>query len=333
VQESQLLPAFAAMHWDVTRSTQPKGCVFEAAIRLFVQVGHIVPSQYEALCRRYDITRIKCVDFRNRPDLARKDINQWTEERTHGRIRDVIPMGIVDRDTSLLLLCASYTKLHFLQPFDKKKTVCCPFYLPVEAPQIQMMYQRCQMKLAFQAKLDCDILELPLSNVHTKFYILLPRKPDGVARMEMKLSRSVLESVLTPGKMREELVDLYLPKFRYELGIICWDALVKLGVKNLYSSGKADFSGLGGSGSLFLSRVFHHVCFELDEGQSDAVPAFSATDSNAACMVSNDGKQQIPKVFRADHPFAFCLMDERTGAILFIGRVVRPLQLTGVEVG
>jgi len=49
--------------------------------------------------------------------------------------------------------------------------------------------------------------------------------------------------------------------------------------------------------------------------------------------VSNDGKQQIPKVFRADHPFAFCLMDERTGAILFIGRVVRPLQLTGVEVG
>jgi len=25
-------------------------------------------------------------------------------------------------------------------------------------------------------------------------------------------------------------------------------------------------------------------------------------------------------------------MDERTGAILFVGRVVRPLQLTGVEV-
>jgi len=323
-----MLPAFAAMHWDVTRSTQPKGCVFEVAIRLFVQVGHVVPSQYESLCRRYDIMRIKCVDFRNRPDLARKDINQWTEERTHGRIRDVIPMGIVDRDTSLLLLCASYTKLHFLHPFDKRKTVWCPFYLPVEAPQIQMMYQRCHLKLAFQAKLDCDILEMPLSNVHIKLYILLPRKSDGVGRMEMKLSRSVLESVLQ-GKMREELIDLYLPKFRYELGIICWDALAKLGIKNLYSSSKADFSGLGGSGNLFLSRAFHHVCFELDEGHSDAL-ATSVTDS--APTESDDTKQQIPKVFRADHPFAFFLMDERTGAILFIGRVVRPLQLTGVEV-
>jgi len=324
-----MLPAFAAMHWDVTRSAQPKGCVFEVAIRLFVQVGHVVPSQYESLCRRYDIMRIKCVDFRNRPDLARRDINQWTEERTHGRIRDVIPMGIVDRDTSLLLLCASYTKLHFLHPFDKRKTVWCPFYLPVEAPQIQMMYQRCHLKLAFQAKLDCDILEMPLSNIHTKLYILLPRKADGVGRMEMKLSRSVLESVLQ-GKMREELVDLYLPKFRYELGIICWDALAKLGIKNLYVSGKADFSGLGGSGNLFLSRAFHHVCFELDEGHSDAL-ATSITDSNVP-PESDDAKQQIPKVFRADHPFAFFLMDERTGAMLFIGRVVRPLQLTGVEV-
>jgi len=239
-------------------------------------------------------------------------------------------MGIVDRDTSLLLLCASYTKLQFLHPFDKKKTVLCPFYLPVEAPQIQMMYQRCHVKLAFVTKLDCDILELPLSNTHTKLYILLPRKPDGVNRMEMKLSRSVLESVLQ-GKMREELVDLYLPKFRYELGIICWDALVKLGLKNLYNSGKADFSGLGGSGNLFLSRVFHHVCFELDEGHSDAVPPSSATESNAT-TVTDDAKQQIPKVFRADHPFVFFLMDERTGAISFIGRVVRPLQLTGVEV-
>jgi serpin B len=287
--------------------------------------------QYEATCRRYDISRIKNVDFRNRPDLARKEINQWAEERTHGRIRDVIPMGIVDRDTSVLLLCATYAKLNFLHPFDKRKTISFPFYLSVEAPQIQMMYQRCRLRMAHQSKLDCDVLEIPLANSYSKFYIVLPKKTDGVGRLEIKMTRSILETTLQE-KLQDELVDVYLPKFRYELGIICWDALVKLGVKNLYNNGKADFSGLDGSNSLFLSRVFHHVCFEIDEGSTE-LQTFSAgvsSSNNNPAVTMEDDSQQVPRVFRADHPFLFFITDDRTGAILFIGRVVRPLQASGV---
>ena len=48
IQEGQLLPAFAAMHWDLTRSVQPKGCIFEMAIRLFVQSGHFMTQTVRA---------------------------------------------------------------------------------------------------------------------------------------------------------------------------------------------------------------------------------------------------------------------------------------------
>lgn len=336
VQEQQLLPAFAAMHWDLTRSVQPKGCVLEVAIRLFAQAGHFMTQRYERICNKYEIARLKNADFRNRPDLARKEINQWTEERTHGRIKDAVPMGIIDRDTSVLMLCATYAKLQFLHPFDKRKTNNTPFY-STDSPQVQMMYQRHVFRLAHYQKLDCDVLELPLSSTHSKLLLILPKKMDGVGKLEMKLSRTVLESIME--KLVDELVDVYLPRFRYELGIICWDALVKLGVKNLYQSGKADFSGLDGTNNLFLSRAFHHVCLEIDEGASsdggsssgggglDRGGSSSLASNNTVCTTADDSSVlQVPKVFRADHPFLFFVIDERTGAILFIGRVYRPSQ-------
>jgi len=340
------------MHWDITRSTQSRGCIFEIAIRLFAQSGHPVAPPYESVCRRYDIARLRYADFRNRPDLARKEINQWTEERTHGRIRDVIPMGIVDRDTSVLLLCAVYARLQFLRPFDKRKTTACPFYLTAEAPQVPMMYQRCRLRTSHQPKLDSDILELPLANGHSKLYVVLPKKPDGVGRVEMKISRSSFELVLD--KLQDDLVDVYLPKFRYELGIICLETLARLGLRNLSTVGKADLSGLDGTNNLVLTRFFHHVCFEIDEGVAESTPSgtgsgiggtqsgsnstsgvgaagtssSSAANNNASGI--NDNVQQVPKVFRVDHPVLFLVYDDRTGAILFIGRVVRPHQVSGV---
>lgn len=302
---------------------------------------------YESVCKRYDIARLRNADFRNRPDLARKEINQWTEERTHGRIRDVIPMGIVDRDTSVLLLCAIYARVQFLRPFDKRKTTACPFYLTAEAPQVPMMYQRCRLRTSHQPKIDSDVLELPLANGHSKLYVVLPKKPDGVSRVEMKMSRSSFELVLD--KLQDDLVDVYLPKFRYELGIICLETLARLGVKNLATAGKADLSGLDGSNNLVLTRFFHHVCFEIDEGvaettpsgtgpaggsqsasNSTAGPAGAGAANNNTVTTIDDNVQQVPKVFRVDHPFLFFIYDDRTGAILFIGRVVRPHQLSGV---
>ena len=50
------------------------------------------------------------------------------------------------------------------------------------------------------------------------------------------------------------------------------------------------------------------------------------TEAAAATGVKMGLKSIIPPrvIFRADHPFIFALRDNRTGAVLFLGRVVDP---------
>ena len=150
VQEYHLLPAYAAMHWDLLRSAMPKGCDMEIAIRLFASMDVQMVPLYEETCVNYEIFKVKNLDFANRPDLAKREICKWVEERTQGRIKDVIPgMGVVDRDTKLFLMCAIYLHVQWYHPFDPKKTVKMAFYLPMkETLEVLMMNQQQTFKVS-----------------------------------------------------------------------------------------------------------------------------------------------------------------------------------------
>ena len=316
VQEYHLLPAFAAMHWDMVRSSMPKGCVIEAAICLFAQTGHRVTHLYGEICDNYEIRRLRQVNFNQRPDLARNEINKWVEDKTQGRVKDALPLGIIDRDTRLFLICAIFIKVQWYHQFDVKKTKKGQFFLQMkETLEVNMMNQQNTFRYGTLPKLSCDAIELPCANGHVRMYIFLPHKQDGINKLENKLSRANIESL--EDHLHEEYVDVYLPKFRYELGFSMNDVLGKLGVRDVFTYGRADLSKIDGTRDLNLSKVFHHVFIVVDEAGNESINVTSVHEVGGA-----DAKVQ--KTFKADHPFFFYLRDDRTGAILFMGRVVRP---------
>ena len=84
-----------------------------------------------------------------------------------------------------------------------------------------------------------------------------------------------------------------------------------------FSEGTADFSGMDGTGGLFMDFVAHQAFVRVDERGTEA---FAVTAISPWLKASPPPQVE----FRADHPFIFLIRDRETGAILFLGRVLNP---------
>ena len=147
--------------------------------------------------------------------------------------------------------------------------------------------------------------------------ILLPRKVDGCGNLENRLTPSLLSSSLK--RMKQQKVEIFLPRFKLESGFDLNASLAKLGMPDAFST-KSDFSGMDGTKLLYISGVFHKAWGEVNE---------EGTEAAAATVVAVAGRAVMkppppPPVFRADHPFVFFIRDTRSGSILFLGRLAEP---------
>ena len=81
---------------------------------------------------------------------------------------------------------------------------------------------------------------------------------------------------------------------------------------------KADLSGITAA-PLFVSKVVHKAFVEVNEEGTEAAAA-TGIGVNVFSM-----PLQKP-IFKADHPFLFLIRHNNSGAILFLGHLVRPTQ-------
>jgi serpin B len=115
-------------------------------------------------------------------------------------------------------------------------------------------------------------------------------------------------------------VQVFLPKFKATSQFQLADTLKSLGMTSAFDP-SADFSRASSDTNLFISGVIHKAFVDLNEEGTEAA---AATAVVAVPGAAPGGPQPEPPVFRADHPFVFAICDERTEAVLFLGRIVDP---------
>ena len=86
-------------------------------------------------------------------------------------------------------------------------------------------------------------------------------------------------------------------------------------MKEAFSPGAADLSGIDGTHRLFVKQVAHQSTVAVDEQGTEAAAATAVViDRKSAALVS----------LAVDRPFLFLIRHDPTDAILFQGRVVDP---------
>lgn len=251
------------------------------------------------------------LDYVKDAEAARQTINRWVETKTREKIRNLIPPGGIDPSTAMVLVNAIHFKGDWASRFKERHTAPADFTLPGgEVKKVPTMYQCGSFNVGGDK--DVEVLELPYQGGDLSMLILLPRDKQGLAGLERGLTPERLVTLL--GGLNEETVNVTLPKFRFTWGTT--DLVVSLqalGMKDAFTN-RADFSGMDGRKSFFISLVLHKAFIEVNEQGSEAAAATAVIKKRALA----------PRYIRADHPFLFLIRDNVSGSVLFLGRVADP---------
>jgi serpin B len=305
------------------REQQAGGPELRIANALWGQQGSRFREASVELVRRQFAANFATLDFAKSREAA-TEINGWAAKETADRILDLISETDLNADTRLVLANAIFFKGAWATQFTKTATRAGEFSLSNGEKKLTP-FMNLDLKNALYRDFEKDevqVLKLPYAKGSLQFCVLLPKGPQGrpsdpgeswLAALEKKLTPEALERWTNFGPCKcQHVVSVSLPKLK-----LTWEnrelATVLQGL-GLELSG--DFSGMLPEKNLAISKVLQKTFLEVNEEGTEAAAA--------TAVVSTGGGESNHWRFLADHPFLFVIRDDKTGSVLFMGRVTEP---------
>jgi serpin B len=293
-----------------------RGFTLNTANALWAQKGYPWKPEYKKLVTDAYAAGLFDVDFISAPEAARGTINAWVEKETNDKIKELLPPDSVSSDTRLVLTNAIYFKGDWLDKFEKKDTKDLPF-TKADGKKVDTPIMFRVGGYSYTEDDAMQVLDMPYAGKRISMTVILPKKTDGLAAIEKDINASKLAAILK-SLQHEKEVHVHLPRFKVEKSFELKKPLTALGMKAAF--GNADFSGMhnGGEG-LSISAVIHKAFVDVNEEGTEAAAATGVVVGLSAAPMPPK-----PKYFKADHPFLFLIRDQKTGSVLFMGRLDTP---------
>ncbi|XBI32945.1 hypothetical protein VPH35_056324 [Triticum aestivum] len=270
---------------------------------------------------------IRAVDFAKDEvrEETRKEINLWAAAATNNLISEIPREGSLTNLSRFVLTNAIYFKGAWETRFPKKLTKDREFHSLDGADPVEVSFMtlpgECQLFVSYNK--GFKVLKLPYkagddAMSRYSMCVFLPNKDDGLHAMVRTLEEvggSLLDHV---PKHRSSVREILLPKFKLSFFCGLSKVLRGLGVREALCE-EADLSGIMEKSvcDVRLDEVFHKAVVEVNEEGTVA----------AACTAAVGRKKQCARrllEFIADHPFAFYIVEEVSGAVVFAGHVLDP---------
>jgi len=256
---------------------------------------------------------LRTLDFTD-ASAASEAINAWVAEQTKQKITRLADPSMFSADTALALTNAVYFKAAWQFPFNESATAEAPFtLLNGEQQDVQTMHMTETLNVSITEELTT--VQLPYAGGTMVMVILMPsldswKDPDALAQ--------VWSAQGSLPELQPEYLSLSMPKFRIETPIMDMIPALESNGMRLAFTDNADFSGISGDQSLYVSTIAQKAFIDVNELGTEASAATIAVMSEKSLPGGE------PLQISIDRPFIFQIRDTATGAILFMGTVMQP---------
>ncbi|XP_063238878.1 leukocyte elastase inhibitor-like [Bacillus rossius redtenbacheri] len=276
----------------------------------FVEKTFSLEKSFQEVARSSFRADTESLDFASDTTGAIAAINQWVEENTAGKIRNLVSSSDVSSGTKVVLANTLYFKGTWEKGFNSSLTKKQAFRVDSETSvQTDMMTTTDGFSFAVNKDLGAKVLALDYKGKEARMLIVLPNKVDGLAELESSISSlDKIKAGLFP-----ESVEVTLPKFNIEQELNYNSVLQELGITTLFTS-EADLTGISETGELSVSEVKQKASIEVSE---DGTVAAAATEVDMPGAV-------LTHEFKADHGFLYVLEHVPSSSVLMYGRYTKP---------
>jgi serpin B len=263
---------------------------------------------------------LRQADFLHNAEQERKNINNWVARQTRGEIADLIASGGVKASTALVLVNAIYFKDDWEHPFHP---IPRQSFLRFDNTYISAEMMAQTEKFRYTEGPGWQAVELPYKHADLAMVVILPEFKEFF-NFEKTLDAGQVDTVV--GNLEPARVELTMPKFRFKQATGLAKTLAEMGMPLVFKEPieakrtAADFSGMDGSKQLFISAVIHQALIDVDEKGTKAAGSTAIFGQPAAIAPQSDETIKM----HVDHPFILLIRDTKTGAIIFMGRVMEP---------
>ncbi len=248
-----------------------------------------------------------------------ENINAWVSEKTNGKIDEIVKE--IGEDVVMYLINAIYFKAAWTTAFNEENTYEGTFTLSdgTETKADFMSFseeEEAPKLLAYSSDWEegLAMVRIPYGRDVFAFYGIVPtfENKSNIDDFIAKIAENGFDHYAELLHEQEDF-PIKLPKFRFEYEKSLVEIFKELGMEKAFVEG-----GFHNIADLphdpLSSNILHKTFIEVNEAGTEAAAVTAVEYSD---KLSADG-------FFADRPFVFVIRDDRTGSILFIGKVENP---------
>ena len=264
--------------------------------------------------------------FEDDPEYAAQIINKWVEAQTHEKIKDLVNPTVL-ATAVMVLVNAIYFKGEWQSKFDEADTQTEEFHLEGGGTK-NLPLMRQSGRYQYAERDEAQMISLPFGQGRLSMVIYLPGPSLMLAAQTaafnaarwMKFNRQLQPIAWSPQTVsglneQRQYGMITLPRFQVEYNSSLLEYLEQMGFDVNSFTNMSVYSEF-----LFISYVLHKTFLEVNEDGAEAAAA--------TAVVMSRSLPPPPFTMVVNRPFFCTIQDNKTGAILFIGAIYDPGEIS-----